>query len=118
MRGRGWSLIRPLKRSTSDPFYAVAGNPPSITPPGPSLSKAAAQSNPHNDALLASPRGFFLRRLSDAGPPDASNTLMTGRHPKPFTKPVVPKIVFGPWVRAVPNVCLGDQRDARLFKIG
>jgi hypothetical protein len=33
-------------------------------------------------------------------------------------KPVVPKIVFGPWVRAVPNVCLGDQRDARLFKIG
>jgi hypothetical protein len=33
-------------------------------------------------------------------------------------KPVVPKIVFGPWARAVPNVCLGDQRDARLFKIG
>jgi hypothetical protein len=33
-------------------------------------------------------------------------------------KPVVPNIAFGPWVRAVPNVCLGDQRDARLFKIG
>jgi len=39
----------------------------------------------------------------------------SGRH---APKPVVPKIVFGPWVRAVPNVCLGDQRDARLFKIG
>jgi hypothetical protein len=32
-------------------------------------------------------------------------------------EPVVPNIVFGPWVRAVPNVCLGDQRDAWLFKI-
>ena len=84
MRGRGWSLIRPLKRSSSDPFYAVAGNPPSITPPGPSLSKAAAQSNPHNDALLASPRGFLLRRLSNAGPQHGFTTLMTGRHPKPL----------------------------------
>jgi hypothetical protein len=85
MRGRGWSLIRPLKRRSSDPFYAVAGNPPSITPPGPSLSKVAAQSNPHNDALLASPRAFVLRRLSNAGPQHGFTTLITGRHPKPFT---------------------------------
>jgi hypothetical protein len=81
--------MRTIKRSSSDTFYAVAGNPPSITPPGPSLFKAAAQSNPHNDELLASPRGFFLRRLSNADPQDGLTALMTGRHPKPFTKAVI-----------------------------
>jgi hypothetical protein len=45
----------------------VAGDPPSVTRQSPALSKPAAQSNPHNGELLASLRGFFLRRLSDAG---------------------------------------------------
>jgi hypothetical protein len=45
--------------------------------------------SPYNDALLASPRGFLLRRLSNAGLHDGSTTLTTGRHPKPFTEPVV-----------------------------
>ena len=109
MRGRGWSLIRPLKRSSSDPFYAVAGNPPSITPPGPSLSKAAAQSNPHNGALLASPRGFLLRRLSNAGPQHGFTTLMTGRHPKPFTIAAVPRYAIEP--RFDPNRSFKQPED-------
>ena len=35
------------------------------------------------------PRGFLLRRLSDAGPFTPGRPLMPGRHPKPFTRAVI-----------------------------
>jgi hypothetical protein len=57
--------------------------------------------------------------MTQVGKSDGEGTFAGTRgNDKVAPKPVVPKIVFGPWVRAVPNVCLGDQRDARLFKIG
>jgi hypothetical protein len=41
-------------------FCAVAGDPPSVTRQSPALSKPAAQSNPHNGELLATPAGSFF----------------------------------------------------------
>ena len=67
MRHRGRFLNQDVERGSGDQFATVSANLPSTTPANASPAQAAAQSNPHNDALLASPRGFFLRRLSDAG---------------------------------------------------
>jgi hypothetical protein len=61
---------------------------------------------------------FPLLRLTARSVIRKRTVAATQRNGRDAPKPVVPKIVFGPWVRAVPNVCLGDQRDARLFKIG
>jgi hypothetical protein len=57
---------------------------------------------------------FRLERIAGWGLHPLESAAFSRRTPKP----VVPNIVFAPWVRALPNVCLGDQSDARLFKIG
>ena len=41
---------------------------------------------------LTSPRGFLLRRLSDAGPRHGCTVQRTGRHPKPFTKAAIREV--------------------------
>jgi hypothetical protein len=63
---------------------------PSTTPANASPPQAAIQSNPHRPQPLTSPRGFLLRRLSDAGPltrdtaraGPASETLPDSRPPR------------------------------------
>src|SRR6516225_4127985 len=52
--------------------------------PTPLPPKPLPNQIPINREPLTSPRGFLLRRLSDAGPRHGCTNRRTGRHPKPF----------------------------------
>jgi len=68
MRHHGRFLNQDVERSGGDQFATASANLPPTTPANAPPAQDAAQSNPQRPRTAHQPRGFLLRRLSDAGP--------------------------------------------------
>jgi hypothetical protein len=101
MRHRGRFLNQDVERGSGDQFATVSANLPSTTPANASPAQAAAQSNPHRRPTTHQPPRVLSSEAFGRRPPTRLYRSTTGRHPKPFTKPVVrPNSIE--WVKPIP----------------
>src|SRR5271163_2560908 len=99
MQRRGQFLNRAVERSSSDPFSTASANLPSTTPAHASPAQAAAQSNPHKRRTAHQPPRVPSSEAFGRRPAARLHRSTTGRHPKPFTIPVIPASMIEPRVR-------------------
>jgi hypothetical protein len=98
MRHRGRFLNQDVERGSGDQFATVSANLPSTTPANASPAQAAAQSNPHRRPTTHQPPRVLSSEAFGRRPPTRLYRSTTGRHPKPFTKPVIDAMAIAPLV--------------------